>query len=199
MSKIFLTDIDGVVLDFPRSFEAWVKHVGLPTKSDSLVSPKYYYKVEEWLNLPMAEGEDLVTEFFESEYSKHFIPYPDAADDIKYLKDNGWDIIALTAIGSSPKTVANRKFSLAKAFGEYAFSDVFTVEPFESKLDILKTFHPTIWVDDSPSHLISGQEAGHFNIHMKRPIDLRSSPIADDILIVNDWHGIINYMENENA
>lgn len=196
MSKIFLTDVDGVLVNFSLTFEKWVKSTGLKTATPHLRTPAKYFKIADWvIDESVNDIETLVTEFFESDCSHHFVQWPDSVA-IKHLSDNGWKFIAITAIGRSEKARRNRQICLDNLYGKYTFSDVLTVDPFDSKLDVLKTFSPTVWVDDTPRHVTDGIEAGHLSFHLQREGDIRRCH-SPDAVIVKDWHEIVAYVEQK--
>jgi len=89
MSKIFLSDVDGVLVDFSRTFEKWIQSIGLKTSSPYLVTPAKYFKIKDWVIDPsVTNHEELVTEFFESDFAQHSIPWIDSLE-IRRLSDSG--------------------------------------------------------------------------------------------------------------
>ena len=198
MEKIFLTDVDGVLVNFSLTFEKWILSLGLKTATPTLITPAKYFKIEDWvIDESITDHAKLVQDFFESDFSHHFIQWEDSRV-IDKLSKRGWKFVAITAIGTSEKGRLNRQICLDNLFGRYTFSDVIVTEPFDSKLDVLKSFAPTFWVDDSPHHVDDGIEAGHLSFHMHRKGDVRQCHHTDAI-IVNDWHGVIDYMDNNNS
>ena len=188
MEKYFLTDIDGVVFNFHTTFEAWVKHMKLPTKYPAISNDGRYIHIEEYLGLTFMQTEELIHQFFQSDYAKHFITYQDAYDGISYFKGKGYTFIAITAIGDDSVATGNRQIALDNAFGFDAFADVIGTSPFGTKLDVLKQFEPTIWVDDTPEHVIAGLEANHYSVRMHRDIVTRpfDEALYSDAFVVND-------------
>jgi hypothetical protein len=195
VDKIFLIDVDGVVFDFLRTFEQWVKHHKFQTISPHLAEGSKYHKLEEWLNISFDEAEALIGDFFESEYSKHFITFPDAIDVITELKNSGWTFVAITAIGQSQTAINHRKIALENALGKYVVSDVLTVGPLDSKRHQLEKFKPTLWVDDTPKHAQMGSLTGHYSFRLKRPMDARHTIEHENLIEVNDWFDIRNWMK----
>ena len=193
MNKIFLTDVDGIIFNFIRTFEIWIKTKEYHVTRPQLADDNYYLKIEDWLGVTKAKAQALVEEFFNTDFSKHFITFKDSVDVIHKLKNEGWNFVAVTAIGGGELAKKHRMAALDYHFGKYVFSDVLTVPPFSSKEEILKTFSPTLWVDDSPMHIVEGIAAGHFTFHMKREGDTRQTP-EEDAIEVTDWHGIYDWI-----
>lgn len=193
MDKYFLTDIDGVVFNFHKTFEAWARHMNFKTVYPSLINEGKYLHIEDFLGLSFIETENLILQFFQSDYAKHFITYKDSYDGIRYFKGKGYTFIAITAIGDDSIATGNRQIALDNAFGVDAFADVIGTDPFGSKLDVLKQFEPTIWIDDTPEHVIAGLEANHFSIRLHREIDNRlfDTELYADAFIAPDWHAIV--------
>lgn len=196
MSKIFLTDVDGILFNFIKTFEIWIKtKTKYSVKTPHIAADGYYLKIEDWLQVSKEEAEGLIDEFFNTDFSKHFITFHDSIEAIKKIKNDGWTIIAVTAIGGGDVAKMNRQLALDHHYGEYVFSDVVTVPPFSSKENVLKSFSPTLWVDDSPSHITEGLAADHMTFHMKRDGDVRKTPDGEGIVVVSDWDEIIEWMK----
>ncbi len=188
--------MDGVILHFSPTFEKWIQSTDLKTSTPNLISHERYFSIRDWvIDERVTSTEQLVVDFFESDFSHNFIQWPDSGVAISHLVDKGWVFIAITAIGLSEKARKNRLTCLNKLYNN-AFADVLVVEPSASKLEILKTFAPTFWVDDSPNHVTDGIEAGHVSFHMRREGDTRicNSP---DAIIVKDWHEIVDFIESK--
>ena len=196
MSKIFLADIDGVVFKFIKTFEKWIstQENYTPISNHTATTEGYLY-VDEWLDISVEEAEEVMTKFFETDFSQHFVTYRDAIEVIEKLKNRGWNFVAITAIGNSELSKQNRQLALDHHFGKYTFSDVLVVDPYGSKEEILKTFKPTLWVDDTPDHVTSGDAAGHVSFRMKRGDDIRATRYGTNVIEVEDWYGILKWLE----
>ena len=194
MKKIILTDCDGVVLDWGSTFEQYVRY---HLKIDFETPPDQYYKVEELLNLSHKETNELILKFHASEYFKHLSSFRDSVKYIRKLSAEGWDFVAITAAGQdSEKIKKNRTHNLKTHFGN-AFKDIIIVDLDSTKLDTLKQFKPTFWVDDSPRQVFAGIEAGHTSFFMYRPHkaeEVLRNP--NKVNTVYNWKEIYNYINN---
>lgn len=194
MTKIFLTDVDGVVFDFIKTFEKWIKTTPYTPKYPHMSDDGHYFRIEEWLDIPVGEAELLIKDFFRSDYASQFVVYDDAFYGIATIKNAGYDIKAVTAIGMDEVARDVRLKTLNHHF-DNAFSEVITTPPFDSKEPVLSQFAPTYWVDDTPLHATEGKNAGHYSFRMHREKDIRHT--HDGTVEVNNWHDILDIMQTK--
>lgn len=155
--KLILTDADGVLFDWITGFNAWMESKGYTR----LFGFERYYTIEKWYNIPREEAMDLVATYNTSAAIGFLPPYLDSVEYVKKLHDeHGYKFVVITAFGNDEHAVKLRKRNLQEVFGD-VFEDVLFVGLLKSKLDLLKLYEPTIWIEDKPSAAEEGLAAGH--------------------------------------
>lgn len=190
MSKIFLTDIDTVVLDWQTAFTRWVKD---NTDHNPTKYLSHTYWIDDWLNITYDEGEELVHAFHTSEDFSNINAYMDAKHILPKLKDDGYEFVAITAVPDHKEIREMREENLEKIFPGF-FKDLILVDYTGSKLAELCKFDSTHWVDDRFDHVKSGVRAGHNSFHLLRhPCSYNDDTSLDDHALFNralNWHDV---------
>ena len=191
--KVFLTDIDGVVLNWGSALEWYLA-------SEHNIKPKNrlenFDDAIDWLEMDKTEFSFYLEKFHRSEYFKHVPVFSDAEKVMFKMKDEGWNFIAITAAGKSNKIYENRIFNLNKVLPN-VFKGMLSINPRDSKLESLQQFKETYWVDDSVKHVVSGNEAGHKSFLMSRNDYFKSSEYdLNQIDVVKDWFELYKNISN---
>ncbi len=155
--KLILTDADGVLFDWGTGFNEWME-----TK-DFFRLPGYerYYTIENWYNISTEHAMKLVSTYNSSAAIGYLPAYLDSVKYVKKLHDNhGYKFVVITAMGTDQYAIKLRKKNLRKLFGD-VFEDVVVVGLLKSKLKILETYEPSIWIEDKPSAAEEGLAVGH--------------------------------------
>lgn len=190
MTKIFLTDVDGVLLDWDMGMEYYIKE---NTNFDITQDIRGFKKMHEWLKCEEEEVAHLVDEFHRSESYSRLPAFEDAVDVVKNLKDDGWRFVAITANSKDKHIRRLRRENIEKFFPD-TFEDIISVEATESKEHVLKKFSPTFWVDDLPSHVMSGINCGHTSFYLPRTAYNRKDIESDKVIEVESWNGIEKHL-----
>ena len=172
--KILLTDIDGVVLDWVKHFEAYLDRYYPDNK---LANPKEFDLNLRYTDLkPMSEsmGEendfmrDVVKNFNTTAWIGYLEPFRDAKDVLPKFKDAGYKIIACTSMGTDPYSKALRKMNLEQHFP--GVFDQIDIIPFaEPKGNWLKYYRDSgaYWIEDKWSNALAGADVGLNTLIMK--------------------------------
>ena len=152
--KLFLTDIDGVLVDWILAFEIWAtaklgKHPNIPLH--------YHMDLREWLTPGDLEaGQRMIEEFQISDTAGRLPPYPDALEWIpKIHQDFGYHFAAISTAGGHPQIAARRVETVERYFGTDIFRAFHILPPLTSKSLALEHYVPRFesqpfvpWVDD---------------------------------------------------
>lgn len=185
--KYILTDVDDTVLDFTRPFQDWARKKGY--EFEGCMREMDGGGIPRLLGIDREEADRLVTEFtLESEEFGNLPPEPCAAEVLPRLKKAGCQFVAITATIDSKENHTRRFNNLYRAFG-FPFIPVYLTGLGQSKERWLKTFDPTIWVEDNFEHAVNGAEAcGHQSIIIDRTYNsMKSHPLVHR---VRNWHEI---------
>jgi len=183
--KTILTDIDGVCLNWSKSFDKYLKyyHPGLtiedPTEYDA------YRDVE-----------SIMKAHNHSAWMGYLEPLRDAKDILITLKQEGWEVHACTAMGFDPHAIALRKTNLDAHFPG-VFDRMDTVGFGESKEKWLEKYRGTdcIWVEDKISNAMLGAQMGIKTFLMKQSYNGQ----CDDkqVVKVDNWQQIYYYINKQ--
>lgn len=203
MKKVILTDVDGVLLNWESNLLDF-----LIEKEN--VSEKVLMNVRKYIETfsvtdfkkAFSNNFDLVTDYNNSIYSKSLTPLPDAQDIINNIK-NQYDIIAITAMGTSKEAISNREENLEKYFPN-AIKEIRFVDLNQSKkdhfIDLTKKYGENIicYVDDASynSQVFHEVNKNATNFYMNR---YREAKIpTGNIKIVDNWYEISDQIKLEN-
>lgn len=185
MTKLFLTDCDGAILDFHKSFEEFV-HVHYP----ELVLDITDYS----LGLTSTQMNKIVNEFNTDFSFSKMQALGDSLEYIEKLKDElGYKFVAITTCLGTELTRSFRELNLHKLFGYDTFEEIICLPIGTSKLEALKRFEPTFYVDDKLKHCISAIKAGHTSFKMLHPYNIDNTR-PDVIVPVHNWKTIYEYV-----
>ena len=161
-NKLVLTDCDGVLLDWVKQFDAWMKHKGY-TANESLPDEKHHR--ESIYGISKDESLRCTQTFNESAWIMDLQPINDAYHGVRKLKDKGYDFHVITAFGTDPYARQLRLMNLWKVFGDDAI-DKFTGTDFQNitggKRKALSHYRDSglYWIEDRFESALLGLELG---------------------------------------
>jgi len=180
VSKIILTDIDGVVLDWSGHFNKYLMQYHPEQK---LMNPTTFSQTED-IGV-------MIEDFNKTAWIGFLDAHKDAREILPILKNEGWQIYGCTSMGSDQYANALRKQNI-----ENLFPDVF------AKLDIIPFMEPkgkwlsqwrgsgAIWVEDKWSNAIAGADIGLKTYLMKHEYNAQHDHTG--IEKVDNWTQIYN-------
>lgn len=171
MKPLFLTDIDGVVLDYDKSFYEYLQSQG--------VTCSY---VDFWDTTPFAQIQKFIYDFNHSEAFEHIDIFSDALEILPRLSQK-FELVAITTCGTDPLLVERRHRNLQKYGIEFA--KIICLPLGHSKLDTLCSFPPSIWIEDQYKNALHGIHAGHQTFLRKD--DFTPSDVDPNIRVIQDW------------
>jgi FMN phosphatase YigB (HAD superfamily) len=189
MSKLLLTDIDEVVLDWRSGFAAWCRNH--PEISKSITVPFIHAKAEDWLNLSSSEVSEYIGDFHNSIEFEKLVPYREALKYIPMLAELGYKFVAITAIENNTNVINARVKNLQEYFPGI-FSAVHCVGLMADKEEVLSWYKPTYWVEDKPYNAEVGFKHGHTSLLINT---LQNYHYSDpNITKVSGWAEIYNML-----
>lgn len=154
MEKIILTDCDGVVVDWNKSFSEWMAPKGYKLADDY----EKHYTLAHRLNVYRQSIDYLVHEFNDRDIIANLEPIADAVKYVRLLAEEGFKFIAITSISKDPVILANRQKNLDSLFGKGTFIELNGLPIGASKYPVLQRWENSgyFWVEDKFSHALDG-------------------------------------------
>lgn len=186
--KILLTDVDDVLLTFHSSFSKYLEtYKGFKKiKSDC-------YKFSEMYDFDPTLEINYINEFAKSYHFANLQPFGEAEKYLKKIKDNNWYIVAITAVDNDDDLLIKRKINLKCVLGN-VIDEIHMIGTRKSKLNKLKEFKKTIFIDDNTKHIEEGIEANHDVLLMSRPYN--TFYYNEKVKRVNNWKEIYEYLQS---
>jgi hypothetical protein len=184
MKKVFLTDCDDVLFDWTSAYIDFMeKHYPAYTIDRTKYS----------LGLNPEEHKRFVDVFNQSPEFGKLKPFADSVEYVKKISDLGFRFVAITTCMGTNYTRIMRQQNIEEVFGKGTFKTVHCLPLYSSKLETLKEYKPTFWVDDKLSHATDGMLAGHKSFEMLQkhsPAGERPAAISS----VKSWQEIYNQL-----
>jgi len=192
-SKVILTDIDGVMLNWEEAFHVWMEHQG--HVNDERYRFSYY--VEDRFGITRDTGMEMVRRFNQSAAIGFLPPLRDAQYYVKQMVHQGYRFLAVTSLGTDPYAIQLRERNLKKLFGENAFLDIICLDTAAPKTAILRelsTQYPgNIWIEDKTENAQEGLELGFDSLIMEHAFNM---DYQGDARIVKNWQEIAQYAQS---
>lgn len=197
-NKTILCDVDNTILDFSNPFHDWMDLRGFMTIEGKNLNTTFL--ISEVFNCTDAEQQNEIEEFSDSEMFSALPALQGAQEAIHSLRRKGWHIVAITSCHRSPAARASRIDNLKAVFG-FEEEDIIFAGKMAPKLEILKRYNPTIWVEDCMFHAKEGLEAGHQPILIDRAYNRHddstdTNSIEHIVVRVDDWTQLENYIDS---
>ena len=190
-SKIILTDIDGVVLNWEYAFGEYMEFQG----HQPVEGHNKFYSVRQKYNLPTDASGDLVIKTFNESAAIGFLPpLRDAQYFIKKLHEqHQYQFIAITSLSLLPYAQQLREKNLKKLFGDNCFIEVNCLDTGADKDDILDVYareYPgAFWIEDKPQNADVGIALGLQSILIEHGHNMNYDGQAK---VVINWEEIYN-------
>src|SRR5215217_238417 len=167
--NFLLVDVDGILLRWANGFEKFVQgeKYTLSTEYPQDESMMGWICQSNGLGIPWPELEGLIGAFNNSKEFGDLKPYEDAQIALSKLKHtSSCNIVAISSCGIS--STQRRKDNLKRYFTGLV-DDVVCLPLGSSKLQTLRNYQPSIWIDDNIQNVIDGAKVGHDAILFERP------------------------------
>ena len=197
--RLFLTDIDEVLLKWIEGFSEFAKTRGYVLNNDY---PEGWI-LSEWLRdssgspLNPAEIQNLVLQFNHSDHFGDLDPCDGTHEALHFIKSCGYHVVGISSCTDDVDALEKRKRNLVAHFGGN-IDHVVCLPLGACKKDVLRKFPPSIWIDDNPDNAVAGIDVGHFGFVMKRPWNAAQVCDNDGSLPVFDgWKDVMDYVTME--
>ena len=196
-TRIILTDVDGVLLEWEHHFTKWMVQRTYFDKKGSRFHPyrllenkENTYEMAERFGVTIPEIRKEIREFNRSAWMGTQRPMPDSQTWVKLLHAEGWTIIPITSQTSDKPAQELRKKRLAELFGKQVFSNYHILGTGADKDSALAEFHNTglYWVEDKPKNALAGLNYGLRVILIDHPYNRDFN--HPNITRVNNWKQI---------
>ena len=129
MSKIILTDCDGVLLQWEKAFHEWMELNGFEQIG------KGHYDIDMMYHLPQGFSKTLIKIFNESAWMGYLEPMPGSVEAVKQLAEEGYKFTVITSQSTDP--VANKLQTKPKDHFGDVFEDFVFLDTGAGKLEAL--------------------------------------------------------------
>ena len=196
-SRIILTDVDGVLLEWEHHFTKWLQ---LRSYFDKNGNRNYPYKLldakhddydmSKRFGISKETISQEIREFNRSAWMGTQRPMLESQTWVKLLHAEGWTFVPITSQTSDIPGQALRKKRLGELFGEHVFSNYHILGTGADKDSALANFHDTglYWVEDKPKNALAGLSYGLKPILIDHPYNKDFN--HPDIIRVNNWKQI---------
>jgi hypothetical protein len=167
--KFFLSDLDGVYMNWTQGFVHYMAslgHVALHADPTQFAMGDIFPTVEK----PHLH----IVDYQHSDFYRDIQPYAEMKEAYKAIHAQGdVGIIAITSCGTQDQVVAHRETQLAR---EGIFDDLIILELGASKEDVLKKFKPSVFIEDQLVVAQQGLSAGHTTLLKDMPYNRGETP-----------------------
>ena len=190
MSKIILTDCDGVLLDWDLAFEQWMLNQGYPKHVKDTYDTGIAYQIER------SDQRRLVKTFNESAWMGFMEPFRDAVNGVQRLVDNGYKFHCITSMTVETKATELRKYNLEKVFGKDVFTEYVFLNIGKDKDEALAPYEGTeyYWLEDKPKNAECGLQFGLKPILIEH--EHNKNYKNENIMLLKNWEEIADRILN---
>ena len=188
LSKVILTDCDGVLLNWDHGFHAWMKMKG----HKLIKGTEWSYDIGPRYGIDAVETKRLCKEFNTHARIGFLPPLRDAVKYVRKLHDEeGYVFHVITAQTLDPFAQKLRIRNLEEVFGKDIFERYVFTECGADKTEVLKEYEDSglLWVEDKFENAEIGRQLGLSAVLMDHPYNMGP---ADGIKRYPNWREIYN-------
>ena len=192
MSKVILTDIDGVVLDWETSFYEWMSNKGYDAKNAGV------YNMDAVFEMRHDKAKALIKEFNNSSWMRFLQPLRDARSGIAKLVEEGYTFHAITSISLDPNTKELRQQNLDNVFGKGVFTKLVCLDTGADKDEALEEYRDSglYWIEDKTINANLGVRLGLKTILINHKHNIDDSELDSSVQRVGKWTEIVDIVVN---
>ena len=186
-TKIILTYIDGVALDWEYAFDVWMLQQGFNKQEGS----QFKYDMGTRYGIEKDQAKKLIRIFNESAAIGFLPPLRDAMYYIKRLhEEHGFVFHAITSLSKDENAQALRKMNLQKLFGKTAFEKFVFLDTGADKDEALEPYRDSGYylIEDKKINCEVGHNLGLKSILMEHGHSLDFD--NPDIPVVKNWREV---------
>lgn len=196
-SKVILTDIDGVMLDWEQAFHHWIVDQGHILDSRGMSE----WDIDIRYGLSQDQGRRMVEIFNQSAVIGFLPAFRDAQHYVSRLVAEGYRFIAITSMGTDPYAVKLRKRNLEELFGRDAFLNIHCLPIQADKREILeyyrKDYQGAVWIEDKPENADLGARLHYDAILMEHQHNRHADGAFTGVTMMSDWKTIYEYITDK--
>lgn len=184
MTKLILTDVDGVLLDWEGAFKTWMEaqgfmHTGVAT-----------YEMHVAYGQKKAHVKALIREFNNSAWICCLEPLRDAVDGVAALAAKGYRFGAITSLSLDPYAAKLREQNLKAVFGD-VFDFVTCLDTGADKDKALAPYKDSglYWIEDKPANAALGADLGLKSLLVRH--EHNANFTYDGVKSVDNWAQIV--------
>ena len=196
-SRIILTDVDGVLLEWERHFTKWLQLRSYFDKNGNRTYPYKLvdasqddYEMANRFGISKDTIRQEIREFNRSAWMGTQRPMLESQTWVKLLAAEGWTFVPITSQTSDKPAQELRKKRLGELFGKHVFDNYHILGTGADKDSALAEFHDTglYWVEDKTKNALAGLSYGLKPILIDHPYNRECK--HPDIIRVNNWKQI---------
>ena len=196
-SRIILTDVDGVLLEWEHHFTKWMLQRTLFDERGARYHPfrllphkQNTYEMAERFGITKTEVRKQIREFNRSAWMGTQRPMLESQTWVKLIAAEGWTFIPITSQTSDKPAQELRKRRLGELFGDHIFTNYHILGTGADKDSALAEFHGTglYWVEDKPANALAGLNYGLKPILIDHPYNRDFN--HPEIIRVSNWKEI---------
>ena len=196
-SRIILTDVDGVLLEWEKHFTDWMLQRSYFNDKEERIYPykllpgkQNTYEMAERFGLSIPEIRKEIREFNRSAWMGTQRPMLESQTWVKLLAAEGWTFIPITSQTSDIPAQQLRKRRLGDLFGDHVFTNYHILGTGADKDSALAEFHNTglYWVEDKPNNAVAGLKYGLKPILIDHPYNQDLN--HPEVTRVSNWQEI---------
>jgi hypothetical protein len=190
IKKPFLTDADGVLINWNRGFKAWMIERG----HKEVATHSYNLAVR--FNLPNTEIVRLIEEFNRSAAVAYLMPMPGAIIIMGKIRELDYDVHCISSFGGDTFSQLQRQ-KLLWDFFRIPAVNVHLLPLDGNKIELLKRWEGSAapWIEDKVENAIDGKKLGLDAILLRS--DHTSAYVSDEIVVADSWYNIFEHITGE--
>lgn len=185
-AKLILTDVDNTILNFSKGFDAWMTARSFRKRGDTADQ----YSLSAAYGLKPKQIAVLIEQFCASPEGADLEPHPCARDALPILYRAGWRFVAISSCPNFRGFEKRRRANLREAFG-FDFTEVRCLGLGADKRGALRSYRPSVWIEDHTQNAARGAQAGHRTFLLDRPYN-RADAMPPGVSRVSTWDEIVH-------
>ena len=196
LTKVILTDADGVLLNWEYAFTCWMQQHG----HTQVEGGNVMYNIGERFNITNNQGHRLIKQFNESAAMGFLPALRDAMYYVKRLhEEHGYVFRCITSMSLDPNAYKLRKMNLEKLFGATAFEELVCLDTGADKNEVLEQYRDSgcYWIEDKLANAVVGLDLGLKALLIEHGFNMHDD-IPEGMTKVVNWKEIYNHITGEN-
>jgi FMN phosphatase YigB (HAD superfamily) len=193
-SKIILTDVDGVILDWEYAFDVYLQQHGF----NKVEGGQFKYDIGKRYGIDSDQGKKLIKMFNESAAIGFLPALRDSMYYVKKLHEkHGYTFTAITSLSKDRNAQELRKMNLRKLFGKTTFNKFIFLDTGAPKDDVLEKYRDAdlYWIEDKIDNAVVGSNVGLKSILIEHGHNMDYE--HPEIPRVKNWKEIYNIITGE--